>query len=138
MAAIVKPAPDLAAVPPDLLLICSILRAVMECTVPADSVKEQVSERIESARKTWEAHVGIERDHTKKAVEEFEAASGIKIIDRWYNREIGKAVKFVRESGVMDAIATARDLRDQAERIVKQFDEALKKLEEPQQDEVPQ
>jgi len=128
-AAIVKSAPELKAEPPDLLLLCSILRAVAECTVPADAVKEQISERIESARKTWEAQAGIERDHLKKAVEEFEAASGIKISDRWYNREIGAAVEFVRNTGIINAVNIADDLRKRAEVVAKKLEEAIAELQ---------
>jgi hypothetical protein len=125
-AAIAKAAPDLEAVPPDILLICSILRSAAECSVPASVVKEQVSQGIETARATWHRQASYERNELKLAVAEFEKASGLKIDDRYYiNRDLGKAVKFVRETGVMSAIDTARRLRDEAERIVKQFDEVL-------------
>jgi len=137
-AAIAKPAPDLPAVPPDMLLICSILRSAADCSVPAATVQQRISAGIEAARSTWERQHQDSRDRLKRAVEEFEKASGIEISDPWYSRDIGKAVKFVRETGVMSAVETVRDLRDQAKRIAERLDEALKKLEKPQQDETPQ
>ncbi len=127
-AAIAKPAPDLPAVPPDMLLICSILRSAAECSVPAATVQQRISAGIEAARSTWERQHQDSRDSLKRAVAEFEKTSGMEISDPWYSRDIGKAVKFVRESGVMGAVDVARHLRDQAERIVKQFDEALSQL----------
>jgi hypothetical protein len=124
-ATIVKSATELKTEQPDLLLVCSILRAVTECTVPADSVKEKISQGIESARKTWEMKADSDRDRLTKAVEEFEKASGIQISDRWYNREIGEAVAFVRTTGIIGAVRVAEDLRKHAAAVVNELDEAL-------------
>jgi hypothetical protein len=136
-ASIEKASPQLEAVPVDLLLVCSILRTVSECTVSTDSVKEQVSERVESARKTWEAQAGHEMEHLQKAVREFEAASGIEISSRWYNREIGEAVAFVRKTGIIGAVRVAEDLRERAAAVVKGLDEALVQLRSQDKEPTP-
>ncbi|MCC6132499.1 MAG: hypothetical protein IT186_21455 [Acidobacteria bacterium] len=55
----------------------------------------------------------------------FEAASGVSLTDTWEAGDIGAAVKFVRETGVLKARAVIERLRNEAASIVSRLDKAM-------------
>jgi hypothetical protein len=128
-ASIVKPAPVLEWQQPDLLFVCSVLRSAVECTVPTGTVDARVSEAIAKATASAEENRDWRQRELREAVEAFEKASGIKIGSRWDAGDIGKAVAFVIDTGLLRATEVARDLRNRAAAIVEKLDGALVKLE---------
>lgn len=123
-----KDAPALNPIPPDMLLICSMLRNSSGATVPV----AEVNARIEAAKTQA---VGMHRSRTeqelnqlKQSVADFEKSSGVKI-DRWYGGSIGDAVRFVQETGIMRAHQNAIGLATRHEEIAKQLRTAAEKIE---------
>jgi hypothetical protein len=124
-AAIVKPAPELPAVPPDMLLVCSIMRTLAEVTVPACDVAERINEATAKAKEAFEKRRSYDVDRLRQSVAMFEAASGVSLTDTWEAGDIGAAVKFVRETGVLKARAVIERLRNEAASIVSRLDKAM-------------
>jgi hypothetical protein len=112
-----------------LLFVCSVLRSAVECTVPTGTVDARVSEAIAKATASAEENRDWRQRELREAVEAFEKASGIKIGSRWDAGDIGKAVAFVIDTGLLRATEVARDLRNRAAAIVEKLDGALVKLE---------
>jgi hypothetical protein len=100
-------------VSPDMLLICSILRAAESVHVDyvhRDDVNEVAETKVKSATDAAVQVYEREIDQLKRSISVFEDASGVKI-DRWCGPNVGAAVKMVLESG-------ADSIFKQAERIV--------------------
>jgi hypothetical protein len=119
---IVKPAPKLEPSAPDLLLLCSILRKMAECTVPRHQVEQTVAAEAEARAKCRGAAVEHKYTDLLADVETFQKAAGIQIGSRWDAGDIGKAVRFVRERGILDAERIVRQLRRQVQDILRVLD----------------
>lgn len=123
-----KDAPALTPIPPDMLLICSLLRTSASGMVPYSQVADKIEEAKTLALNAHRSTTEHELKQLKEAVAEFERASGVKI-DRWYGDSIGEAVKFVRETGIMNAHQRSLGLAKQHEDIAKQLRTAAGKIE---------
>lgn len=98
-AQIVKAAPAQECQPPDLLLLCSILRATEKATVPADAVQDRINEVVERSMASRNDTANWEHRRLKEQVERFEEASGVQVKDNWDYGQVGQAVKLIREAG---------------------------------------
>lgn len=120
-------APKLDPEPPDMLLLCSILRKAAELKTAEvnaeieDLVTEKVNSRMKYERKTHEQRVQQLTD----LIESFQKASGVNISNRWLAGDIGEAVKMVVAGKHLDVDNRIKALKKQAERIVASCDEAL-------------
>jgi len=128
-AEIVKSPPALEPIPPDMLLVCSILRTAAEYTAPVDSVQKRIDDAIAGAKKSWEKSRDYAMDELQERIQRFQEASGVALSKPWECGDIGAAVKFVRESGLLVATECAKNLRDNAMVCVERLDAALEKLQ---------
>ena len=128
-ARIVKAAPLLEHKPPDMLLVCSILRSVSEQYTPTSSVHAQIETEV--TRRLDNQAENYELSHLKEKIEVFEEASGVNISDHWNAEGIGLAVKFVREVGVDRAVWQTTRLQKEhqchADLLQKLLDEVARK-----------
>jgi len=100
-ARIVKPAPMLEPEPPDMLLVCSILRNAATSMVPA----ERLQKRIQNDREMSNRDI----EDLRERIAKFEISTGVKIDDAWESRPIGDAAKDeVYMSGETRAISLRR------------------------------
>lgn len=124
-AAIVKAAPDLQPVAPDIAFVCAVLRGVQDCTVPAEQVSDRIQEAVNAARSGWASDRNYQHEALKASVAAFEAASGVTIGVSWEAGNIGQAVKMVRECGASRVVDRLRDFRDAARKIADHTDKVL-------------
>lgn len=111
--------------PIDMLMLCSILRNVSECSVPTSDVNDLVEEKA----KKLEDHRNAELKNLRDNVAKFEKESGVKIVDEWRHADIGRAVKIVVESGILQRSDYLQSLRGQAACVVESVDKILKAIE---------
>lgn len=128
-AKIIRPAPKLDPIPPDMLFVGSIMRAVQACTTPTSDVRTQIAAAREAGEEYAKSNKESERASLKGRIVSFEERSGVNI-DDWSSGQIGEAVAFVRKSGVMSAVNTARRLRDSAVMITEELNAVIEKLGE--------
>lgn len=118
---------NLAATSPDMLLLCSILRAVEEATVPKRDVdqriRDEVAKHVDAARK----HADFERDEARKIIRAFEEAAGVNMKYEWDGNRVGTALRTVLSySGGPEEIVKrmktlARDARQAIDRLEQSF-----------------
>lgn len=126
---IVKPATTLKPVPPDMLLVCAILRNVAEGYLPQTEVQEQIltqAQRVAEAKLTVLQH---QLTALQTQVAAFEAASGVSLGNSWQTPAIGEAVQFVQKVGAARAVRESLNLAQQHERWAKQIRLAAEKLQ---------
>lgn len=78
--------------------------------------QKRIQQEIESRSRRYE--------ELKQAVEEIEKISGVKI-NAWNDEHIGRAVRAVMQLGVCQTYGGVKDLRTQAERLLKNCNEAI-------------
>lgn len=123
-------APKLTAQPVTRDFVAAMLRRASE--VDSGLVEAAVNVEIKRLRDSDEKRIAREIElrtsHTtelKARIDEIESVSGVQI-NRWCNsEEIGKAVRVVMTSGVLKTYGGVHALREHADRIIKQCDEAL-------------
>lgn len=107
-AKITKPAPPLNPVPPDMLLICSLLRNVAETSVNRSLIKhlvdKQSAEKIAAETKMME----YELTQCRAMIAKFEATSGVSLAQEWNAGNIGDAVRAALSVDPNRAIRVAR------------------------------
>ena len=114
-------ASKLGAVEPDRLFLAAILRRVHEVSIPADDVDARVAKAFEEGKQGAADEIKRATDAltTYKAdVAEFEAASGVKLLDQWTHGNIGRAVRDVIDFGPEHFRRAIEAHRLWAERIV--------------------
>ncbi len=126
-AKIVHEATQRDAVPPTMAFVCAIARKLADGTVPLEEVEGRAAEMVES-RKTSEK---VKLDKLRLEVEQFETESGMKITGSHAWEPIGRSVRFVQETGIGNAVQTARRLQREAQSIVDQIERALEKHNDP-------
>lgn len=67
--------------------------------IPADSVKDEIERRVKESAESKRDHENWELKNLREAVASFEAASGIKIADRWNGERIGEVVAAILKAG---------------------------------------
>jgi len=105
---------------PDFPFIAGILRKAQEVVTPDAALAAAKAEGYKAGREMRQSeNQGIKRelDELKKAIAEFQKASGVEI-DQWYARNIGEAVRQVLAGDVM---RERQRLYDIAERIIKEL-----------------
>lgn len=113
--------------PPDMPLICSVLRASAEASVPCDEVSEKIEEAVQRSHRgmvdSWEY------DRLKKAVGEFERTSGLTISDRrtygFEVRELGRRVALVKSLELGHCVNAAGNLLGQLKKMCDPIRKAL-------------
>ncbi|WP_213761751.1 hypothetical protein [Caballeronia sp. dw_19] len=123
-------APKLTSQPVTRDFVAAMLRRASE--VDAGLVGAAVDVEIKRIRDGDEKRIAREIEsrtsHTtelKARIDEVERVSGIQITSWCNSEEIGKAVKAVMTSGVLKTYGGVQALREHADRIVKQCDEAI-------------
>lgn len=91
-AKITKPAIELECVPPDINLVASIVRNILNRMTLNSIIEERVNDRLESSVKVETNSIRNELEQTKKRIEKFKESSGVDI-DTWSAGNIGEAVK---------------------------------------------
>lgn len=137
-------APKLEAVPVTRAFMAAFLRRAG--AVDGEMVNRLVEDRLASYRERDEARITREienrtraHEELRKQVQDFEAASGIRIRERWLaGDEIGRAVKLVMETGVSKTYNSVIGLRNSIQSSLKTLDGALKDFESarPEQESV--
>lgn len=131
-----KTAPMLKETPVDMEFVAAILRRACEVMQTPEQVEQAVKECREKASVQWErASEAVRKledlESLAGAVETFEEASGVDLRNvKWEAGNIGKAVKIVRDSGVLKCVKMASRLRNQTQKIVEQLDETLATIAE--------
>lgn len=123
-ATIVKQAPRREHQQPDILLVCSILRAAEAAMVPAAAVSDQVQQQMAEIRDSLTRQAEREATELRDRIQRFEQNSGVHI-DRWEFGQVARAVKIIQEAG--SPYNALKQLRGQSE-IVIQFAERLNEL----------
>jgi hypothetical protein len=90
-----REAPELKPAPPDMLLLCSLLRNVTDTYVPRSQVQPMIVAAEEKAREHAKNNAPHDIKHMREMLERFKEQSGIDINDEWDNYNIGDAVRFV-------------------------------------------
>lgn len=115
------------ALPPDVLLLCAILRAASESSVP----RCEINDRIELAQKKSAEHALQSQQYSinrlQDRIKRFEERSGIKI-DEWQAGDVGEAVRFLQRTGVHKAEERAQMFRNQLQGVLDQLDKSLERL----------
>ena len=128
MAKDVVAAATLDCVPPDMLFVASVLRAATNSMIPLSEVQERYLEvrqqAEESAKKMQKRHV----DELELKISTFESSSGVCLSRSWESGDIGRAVAFVRDCGLPQAVYAARQLIEVSKETAKAFETALEKL----------
>lgn len=127
-AKIIKQAPQLECQPADMPFVCAVLRAAMAGVVPTAAVQSKVDEAVEKELKRQQRNNDFALHELREKIGAFEKSSGINLNSRWDAGEIGEAVSFVRNSGVLGAVSVAERLRDEDARVAKRMDEAIEEL----------
>lgn len=99
-------------------------------------IQTMVMEQLAKARQDDESYIKRriesetrELQSLREQVREFEAASGIKISNRWnYGENIGKAVKMVMKSGVMSTYSGINGIRNAINATLRELDKALEEF----------
>ena len=108
-------APALDHKPPDMLLFCSIIRALQENHVHKDEVHEKAEELAKRAKEDAQYRVKT----LETAMEDYKKASGIDLLsDPWYCKGLGEAVKLVKDSGLLNGKKRLQELHAEAKTIV--------------------
>lgn len=113
-------APARQATPLDLPMLCAIFRRVQESTVPYCDVQAKIDKGIET-RRQFDAR---ELERLREQIKAFKDASGV-CIDHWNSGNIGEAVRLVMATAHISPEARLRSLKESAEYIVQQCEEAL-------------
>ena len=122
---VVKTAVDLSPQPPDMLLVCAVLRQVAAVTVPADDVKRQILDAKAAARVGWVPENDSRR--VREMVEAFEVSSGLKLPE--YSSEaaeLGRDVALLRNLNVSELFSMANRLIVTLDKITPQIRQAMK------------
>jgi hypothetical protein len=137
-AKIVKAAPGLKPIPPDVLLLCAIFRAFAEAHTPNAEVQNKVAEQAAEAEKRRQQNENYEVRALRESVDAFEKAAGISLRSRWDADNIGSAVKMilaVRAKGgtpndiAMSLLRDAQRYHDQIGVLVARLQEELHNTE---------
>ena len=119
---VVKNAPKLEPVPPDMAFVCSVLRNVNESHVPAKFVSDKINAASKSIWEDAKKDADRRSKDLKAAVEEFEKASGVSLQNRWMAGDIGGAVKVVMDAGEVSAIRQSLRMAERHERMAEQHE----------------
>jgi hypothetical protein len=124
-------APKLESVPVSRAFVASMMRRAS--TADEEVINSLVHAKVEEAR--TRDHATIEREiasrtrhleDLKEQVKEFEKASGIKIGERWLGgTDVGKAVKMVMKSGVLNTYGGIQGIRNTVVSTLRELDKAL-------------
>lgn len=106
-------------------MLAGILRKASEAMVTTADVKPMVDQARKEGEERAKSDANYEAKQLRLAVDAFEEASGVKIAERWDSGDIGKAVRLIRDIGLVRAVDTAQTLRDYAQRIVEQSNQCL-------------
>jgi len=121
---VVKAAVDLAPQPPDMLLVCAVLRQAAAVTVPADDVRRQIQDAKDAARVDWVPEDDYRR--LSEMIEAFEAASGLKLPEYSFEAEgLGRDVALLRTLDIPQAFDVANRLITTLEKIGPQIRQAM-------------
>lgn len=115
----------------DKLLVAALLRAAVNQSPSEKAIKTRVENEIKDAlnrqENNFKLHIARYRkdaDDLRKAITEFESASGVQI-SIWDGKRIGEAVRFVLNGGLKTMISdlgriskTAREIHEQAQQAM--------------------
>lgn len=95
-----KEAPRLTPEPPDMLFVCSVLRAASEQCVPMAEIQDREREIHDRAFEDGKKRSEYDAMQLREAVDYFEHHAGIKIDKPWEAGKIGDAVRLVMQDGI--------------------------------------
>jgi hypothetical protein len=133
-AKIVKAAPALTPIAPDILLLCAIFRAFADSHTPNAEVQNEVAKQVADSMKRQQQNENYSVRVLRESVAAFEEASGLKIGGLWEAGDIGKAAKAVLDmtqsgAGVACAIehllGQAKHSRDRLNKVVELLQEEV-------------
>ena len=104
--------------------LAALLRRVAEANVPKATIEDRVEAAVEQARKNDSAARRYEMEQyadLKKAVSQFETASGVRIT-RWDAGRVGQAVRLLQN---LDVGRRLRQQRDSVKTLLEQLEEAV-------------
>jgi len=126
----------------DKLLVASLLRAAVNQSPSQKAIKtiveKAVHETREEERKSFNRQLeryGKDADDLRKAIAEFESASGIRI-NHWDGKKMGEAVRFVLQGGLKTMTSDLGHISNMAKKIHEHAQQAieLSKDDEPKQE----
>lgn len=124
---VVKQSPATEVKPPDLLLLCSILRAAAAATVPLGEVQQRIKDKVDEHIKHAASLKDSERELAIAKVKAFEEASGLPMQWEWDAKKVGTALRTVLtyKGGPEEVVDAMRKLaarcREEIERLEKVF-----------------
>lgn len=128
---VVREAPKLDAQPLDRLMMASLFRKAHETmeaklagSVPKDEFNARLKREIEETERHRAGYREQELSRMTKAIERFEAASGVKLCE-WNGERVGEAVKFLDRVGMDMFKRIMVDIQAYAERLQKMTGEAI-------------
>ncbi len=112
-------APKLTPAPLDRIFVASVMRRVHG--LRAD--RREIDKAVKDAREEGRSSERRELARTQQSIETFEKASGVKIVD-WNAGEIGAAVQWVLNGGILGIRGELTEIRRRAKRVIAVVDEA--------------
>lgn len=126
-----REAPLREGVVPTRAFLASMLRAAAAQSPAEEAIRAAVERAREEERRTAEqrregerAHIRSELDELKKAIADFETASGVRIT-RWDGKVIGEAVRFVLDGGIRMKRNRLEAFAEQLRRTLEEANKAL-------------
>ena len=117
-------APRLAPVPLDRVFVAAVMRRLYGLRADRREIDRAVTAALEERR----GSEGRKLAQLKEAVEEFEQRSGVKFV-AWHAGEIGGAVRWVLNGGILGIREELTDIRKRAERVIAVVGEAVSRGE---------
>jgi len=114
-------APKLTAAPLDRVFVASVMRRLHGLRADRREIDKAIKDAIVGRRSSE----GRELTRANQGIEAFEKASGVKIVD-WNAGQIGDAVRWVLNGGILGVRNELDDIRRRAERVIEVVDEAEK------------
>lgn len=115
----------------DKLLVASLLRAAVTQSPSEIAVKTRIETAVretrEEERKSFKHQIeryGNDADVLRKAIAEFESASGVRI-NHWDGKKIGEAVRFVIHGGLKTMTSDLGNISKTAKKIHEQAQQAI-------------
>jgi len=115
-------------IPITMAFLCSILRQVSEGYISKETLNTRIAEEAERQNKRLKEHLEYEYKKLKENVEHFENLSGVKLAKSWELCNIGPAVRFVVNSGLLRGESMMERLLESCERSAKDIREALEEF----------
>lgn len=138
----VKKAPKLSPKPLDMGIVCGIIRKASEVTddllkgmVPAADVRKLVAEQVAADGDKAMKYLQEKYIELKKTITEFEESSGLNISNRWQNKSVVAAIKYVMEQGMESIVKEAQADERRTRKYLQGIEDFLKDVDSVDQSE---